>query len=45
MVILHSREKINMTNYSDNYKLGSFTIRKSDSCNKIIGVGIVKSLK
>ena len=45
MIILHSREKINMTNYSDNYKLGSFTIRKSESNNKIIGVGIVKNLK
>ena len=44
MVALYSRNKINMTLYSENYKMGSFVLKDKET-KKTIGVGIVKSLK
>ena len=44
MVALYSRNKINMTLYSDNYKMGSFVLKDKET-KKSVGVGIVKSFK
>ena len=44
MVALYSRNKINMTLYSENYKMGSYILKDKET-KKPIGVGIIKSLK
>jgi len=44
IVALYSRNKINMTLYSENYKMGSFILKDKET-NSPIGIGIVKSIK
>jgi len=44
IVALYSRNKINMTLYSENYKMGSCVLKDKET-NSPIGIGIVKSIK